>query len=216
MTPEPISTAPSGQRILLYCQRKATDEGWWEIGTTNSFGEWINDEFDPSLLLTQPTFWLPMPATPTQPQAIDPLSDVRAKAETGDAQAQYSLGRAYRFGYGVAKDMVEAVKWYRKAAEQGHTTAQTNLGSAYSCGVWVQKDLTESAKWFRKAAELIWGQPFDGETEKIRQVNEESSATLSESFRDGTTYTACRLFRHDGTTYTRSYQVFLPTPTQPQ
>lgn len=68
MTPQPISTAPSGQRILLYCQRKATDEGWWEIGTTNSFGEWINDEFDPSLLLTQPTFWLPVPPTPTQPQ----------------------------------------------------------------------------------------------------------------------------------------------------
>ena len=56
---------------------------------------------------------------------------------------------------------------------------------------------------------LIWGQPFDGETEKINTTKsvsstsaatEESSATLSESFRDGTTYT-------------RSYQVFLPTPT---
>ena len=46
---------------------------------------------------------------------------------------------------------------------------------------------------------LIWGQPFDGETEKIKPTTEESSAVLSESFRDGTTYT-------------RSYQVFLPTP----
>ena len=46
---------------------------------------------------------------------------------------------------------------------------------------------------------LIWGQPFDGETEKIKPATEESSAVLSESFRDGTTYT-------------RSYQVFLPTP----
>ena len=45
----------------------------------------------------------------------------------------------------------------------------------------------------------IWGQPFDGETEKIKPATEESSATPSESFRDGTTYT-------------RSYQVFLPTP----
>ena len=50
-----------------------------------------------------------------------------------------------------------------------------------------------------KALELIWGQPFDGETEKIKPVTEDSLATLSESFLDGTTYT-------------RSYQVFLPTP----
>ena len=50
----------------------------------------------------------------------------------------------------------------------------------------------------------IWGRPFDGETEKIRQVSEESSATLSKSF-------------PDGTTYTRSYQVHLPPqPIQQQ
>jgi hypothetical protein len=65
-----------------------------------------------------------------------------------------------------------------------------------------------------QAVEEIWGQPFDGETEKINTAKsasstspaaEQSSATLSESF-------------PDGTTYTRSYQVFLPnpTPTQPQ
>jgi hypothetical protein len=67
---------------------------------------------------------------------------------------------------------------------------------------------------FDNAIPLIWGQPFDGETEKINTAKsvsltspaaEDSSATLSESF-------------PDGTTYTRSYQVFLPnpTPTQPQ
>jgi hypothetical protein len=50
-----------------------------------------------------------------------------------------------------------------------------------------------------QAVEEIWGQPFDGETEKIKPATEESLATLSESF-------------PDGTTYTRSYQVFLPTP----
>ena len=51
-----------------------------------------------------------------------------------------------------------------------------------------------------KALELIWGQPFDGETEKIKPTTEESSATGSEPL-------------PNGTTYTRSYQVFLPTPT---
>ena len=51
--------------------------------------------------------------------------------------------------------------------------------------------------------DLIWGQPFDGETEKITERDTkrdtESSATGSEPL-------------PNGTTYTRSYQVFLPTP----
>ena len=64
-----------------------------------------------------------------------------------------------------------------------------------------------------EAAELIWGQAFDGETEKITErdterdtetaelnsATEESSATGSEPL-------------PNGTTFTRSYQVFLPTP----
>ena len=33
----------------------------------------------------------------------------------------------YDNGQGVAKDEVEAVKWYRKAAEQNHAQAQYNL-----------------------------------------------------------------------------------------
>ncbi|KAB2645301.1 MAG: SEL1-like repeat protein, partial [Verrucomicrobia bacterium] len=43
-----------------------------------------------------------------------------AKAKQGDADAQFNLGVCYESGNGVAKDYVEAVKWYRKAAEQGN------------------------------------------------------------------------------------------------
>jgi TPR repeat protein len=40
------------------------------------------------------------------------LADVRTKAEKGDAQFQYALGEALKFGlFGVAKDEKEAVKW---------------------------------------------------------------------------------------------------------
>jgi TPR repeat protein len=46
------------------------------------------------------------------------LADVRAKAESGNAQSQYELGRAFTKGSrGVAKDEAQAVKWYREAAE---------------------------------------------------------------------------------------------------
>ena len=53
----------------------------------------------------------------------------------------------------MAKDQVEAVKWYRKAAEQNHAKAQYNLGVCYAHGEGVAKDQVEAAKWYRKAAE---------------------------------------------------------------
>ena len=53
----------------------------------------------------------------------------------------------------MAKDYVEAVKWYRKAAEQNHAEAQYNLGICYAGGQGVEKDYVEAVKWFRKAAE---------------------------------------------------------------
>lgn len=42
------------------------------------------------------------------------FEQTRAKAEKGDASAQSNLGFCYSQGQGVAKDDVEAVKWFRK------------------------------------------------------------------------------------------------------
>jgi uncharacterized protein len=82
------------------------------------------------------------------------LADIRAKAEQGNAEAQYVLGTAFTFGnLGVAKNQVEAVKWYRKAAEQNHADAQYNLSVSYSKGAGVAKNKIEAVKWCRKAAE---------------------------------------------------------------
>ena len=44
-----------------------------------------------------------------------PIEEVKAKAEAGDAESQLELGRRYDKGEDVAKDQVEAVKWFRKA-----------------------------------------------------------------------------------------------------
>src|SRR5437870_491064 len=82
-----------------------------------------------------------------------PLKEVRAKAEAGDAESQVELGRRYDKGEGVAKDYVEAVKWYRKAAEQNDAKAQYALGVCYANGTGVAKDYVEAVKWYRKAAE---------------------------------------------------------------
>ena len=82
-----------------------------------------------------------------------PIGEVKAKAEAGDAESEVELGLRYDKGKGVAKDQVEAVKWYRKAAEQNYARAQNNLGVCYAEGEGVAKDQVEAVKWFRKAAE---------------------------------------------------------------
>src|SRR6266496_2326797 len=82
-----------------------------------------------------------------------PIGEVKAKAEAGDAESQVELGLRYEQGKGVAKDQVEAIKWYRKAAEQNLAEAQYNLGVYYYAGEGVAKDQVEAVKWYRKAAE---------------------------------------------------------------
>ncbi len=77
----------------------------------------------------------------------------QAKAENGNAAAQYYLGNSYLKGEGVERNPTEAVKWYRKAAEQNVAAAQLGLGACYARGVGVARDAVEGMKWYRKSAE---------------------------------------------------------------
>src|SRR5204863_7404906 len=72
-----------------------------------------------------------------------PIEEVKAKAEAGDAESQVELGLLYDKGEGVAKDQVEAVKWFRKAAEQNYADAQYNLAICYERGDGVAEDWVE-------------------------------------------------------------------------
>jgi TPR repeat protein len=82
------------------------------------------------------------------------LAILLAKAEKGDVQSQRQLAVAFKYGdLGLAKDDVEAVKWWRKAADQNDASAQLNVGLSYHHGDGVAKDLAEAVKWYRKAAE---------------------------------------------------------------
>jgi hypothetical protein len=51
----------------------------------------------------------------------------------------------------VAKDPVEAVKWYRRAADQGDADAQFNMGASYETGEGVAMDMTEAYAFFNLA-----------------------------------------------------------------
>ncbi len=56
---------------------------------------------------------------------------LKLAAEHGDIYAENQMAYKYVDGIDVAKDDVEAVKWYRTAAEQGDPTGQYNLGMMY-------------------------------------------------------------------------------------
>jgi TPR repeat protein len=82
------------------------------------------------------------------------LQEFSVLAKTGDAKAEYYMGRFYHYGEGVTVSGAEAAKWYRKAADKGVTGAQYNLGILYDQGNGVKEDAAEAARWFRKAADL--------------------------------------------------------------
>ena len=56
------------------------------------------------------------------------VAEWRPLAVSGDADAQFNLGQAYKLGRGVPADLVQAEDWYRRAARQGHLQAEDNLG----------------------------------------------------------------------------------------
>ncbi|MEI9994571.1 MAG: tetratricopeptide repeat protein [Rhizomicrobium sp.] len=106
----------------------------------------------------------------------------RKAAESGDAIAQYELGRALlhvevpaallvRSGDAItdllqgaakigeltsmipAQKYVESADWYGKAAAQGHAQAQYQLAIMCREGKWIPKDHERAAKLFRSAGE---------------------------------------------------------------
>lgn len=78
----------------------------------------------------------------------------RPRAEQGDRDAQYYLGRMYEKGQGVAKDGTKAVTWYRRAAESGHAAAQYRLAVGYAFGLaGLPRNESTAVAWLRKSAE---------------------------------------------------------------
>ena len=84
--------------------------------------------------------------------AAQELSELKTKAEQGDAGAQLSLGKMHAKGKGAPRDFALAAQWFRQAAGQGNAEAQTRLGNLYYNGQGVTQDYAEAVKWFRLAA----------------------------------------------------------------
>ncbi len=71
------------------------------------------------------------------------------KAEAGDVEAQYLLGRwCYETGWGGEPTRKAALDWWRKAAEKGYAPAQALLGRYLA---WNAKTSNEGFGWLHKA-----------------------------------------------------------------
>jgi len=86
--------------------------------------------------------------------ALEALSEIQKmleKANAGDKDAQFGLGK--RYSSGTLRNDQKACQWFRKAAEQGHADAQFALGIMYTYdGKNVTKDDKAGFKFFLQAA----------------------------------------------------------------
>lgn len=112
----------------------------------------------PASAPTAPTAALPMAASALPPAAIDGLDAAgkfalwSQRAQQGDAESMFELGRACRFGRGTTQDHAAATEWYRQAALRGHAGAMTKLGFAYDSGLGIERDEATAIDWWKKAA----------------------------------------------------------------
>jgi TPR repeat protein len=83
----------------------------------------------------------------------EPPSDLEAAAASGNATAQFELGRAYFRGEDIPPDKAKAHDWILKSANQGNHDAINSMGYFYSQGVVLEKDEAKAVEWFRKGAE---------------------------------------------------------------
>lgn len=91
----------------------------------------------------------------------------KAQAEQGNAEAQDRLGILYETGRGTAKDVKEAILWFRKASEQGNPDAERRLGQILIFGTEadVPRSVPEGLAWMKKAAE-------QGDAESARSLGD--------------------------------------------
>lgn len=82
----------------------------------------------------------------------DAARHLRPLAESGDAKAQFWLGRLYAGGRGVPKSHQDAMGWFERAGRQGHIAAQLSLGVMYEKGYSRQHGYGAAMAWYRKAA----------------------------------------------------------------
>lgn len=128
------------------------------------------------------------------------------KADTGNAEVQYIIGRCYQFGDGVEEDYQVARRWFSAAAEQGHLGALYEIGRIYSWELedpnydnWTTSYFDELSKWTEvalrsgdQAAKEIFGSVYVfcacghlPELYDVIKIDDATALTLTRAAADG-------------------------------
>lgn len=78
--------------------------------------------------------------------------ELKRRAKSSDAAAQFDLGTRYHTGQGVPRDAKKAARLFSQAAAQGLAEALFCLGTMYRNGEGVPKDTKEAVRLFEQAA----------------------------------------------------------------
>jgi TPR repeat protein/uncharacterized caspase-like protein len=77
----------------------------------------------------------------------------RRGADLDDVSSQTHLAEMYLEGWGVKRDLAEALKWFMPSAQQGYALSQYKVGLVHLRGdSRVPRDIPQAMEWFSKAA----------------------------------------------------------------
>jgi Sel1 repeat len=82
---------------------------------------------------------------PSPPAQDDDVNALKAKAQSGDAAAQFKLGLSYE----QDQDYNNAATWFQKAAQQGNANAENALGALFAS----RQDYASALPWIQRAAD---------------------------------------------------------------
>ncbi len=84
---------------------------------------------------------------------VQSFSEIKRKAEAGDANAQWELAHRYYKARGVKRSYSKARRWFRRAADQGVGASYDFLGEMYYLGRGVKKNYRLTRKYWRLSSE---------------------------------------------------------------
>jgi hypothetical protein len=85
--------------------------------------------------------------------AADEITELKNRAQNGEAKAQIELAIRLRDGKGVTKNDADAMQWAHKAADAGNADAQDFVGFAYLRGAVVKRNTALAIAYFKEAAD---------------------------------------------------------------
>ncbi len=86
-------------------------------------------------------------------RVFEKFDEIYKKSDSKNLKALSRLAQCYRNGWGVEKDLKEAIKLDTKIASLGNANAQLSLGHCYYHGQGVTQDYKLAVEWYIKAAE---------------------------------------------------------------